>query len=176
MESEPKQPLTNKEKYETKRQEKLKVQASVEKQQSFKKVVTIGFVVIILLVLVGGGVWYIATRPPTPEGEIISKNGLHWHAELTIYVKGEKQDIPANIGIGAIHKPVHTHDEKDTIHMEFKGLVRRQDLAFGEFFKNWGKDMRSFGENMKMTVNELESTEYENYIMQDKDKIELYYE
>jgi topoisomerase-4 subunit A len=36
--------------------------------------------------------------------------------------------------------------------------------------------IQSFGTNMKMTVNEEENTEYENYIMQDKDKIEIRYE
>lgn len=33
--------------------------------------------------------------------------------------------------------------------------------------------MRLFGENMKMTVNGEENTEYENYIMRDKNNIEL---
>ena len=36
--------------------------------------------------------------------------------------------------------------------------------------------MWSFGTNVKMTVNGKENTEYENYAMQDKDKIELRYE
>ena len=36
--------------------------------------------------------------------------------------------------------------------------------------------MLSFGANMKMTVNGKENTEYENYIMRDKDKIELRFE
>ena len=33
--------------------------------------------------------------------------------------------------------------------------------------------MRSFGTDMKMTVNGEENTEYDNYVMRDKDKIEL---
>ena len=35
------------------------------------------------------------------------------------------------------------------------------------------QDIHSFGANMKMTVNGKENTEYENYVMRDKDKIEL---
>jgi len=44
------------------------------------------------------------------------------------------------------------------------------------FFRNWGKDMRSFGANMRMTVNGVENTEFENYMMRDGDKIELRYD
>src|SRR3989344_5002745 len=59
------------------------------------------------------------------------------------------------------------------IHLEFQGLTRKQDIILCQFFKNWGKDMRSFGANIKMVVNGKENTEYENYVMRDKDKIEL---
>jgi len=112
------------------------------------------------------------------NSDIISRNGIHWHPELSIYVKGEKQEIPANIGIGFIHQPIHTHDdsEKGILHMEFEGLVRKQETTFGQFLKNWGKDINSFGDIIKMTVNGVENNEHENYLMQDKDKIELFYE
>jgi len=112
------------------------------------------------------------------NSDIISRNGIHWHPELSIYVKGEKQEIPANIGIGSIHQPIHTHDdsEKGILHMEFEGLVRKQETTFGQFLKNWGKDINSFGDIIKMTVNGVENNEHENYLMQDKDKIELFYE
>lgn len=178
MESELKQQPTNKERYEAKRQEKLRTQASVANRQRLRKIVIWGFAGILSLALIGGGIWYIVTRPPIPEENIVSRNGFHWHPELTIYVKGQKQEIPENIGIGAVHKPIHTHDDSDkgVVHMEFEGLVKNQDATLGQFFKNWGKDMRSFGQDMKMIVNGQENTEYENYLMKDKDKIELYYE
>src|SRR3989344_4887164 len=175
MESKPKQ-LTNQEKYEAKRQEKLRVQVLAAKKQRFKKTVAWVLGCTIVILGIGGLIWYIATRFPTPESDIISRNGFHWHPELTIYVKGEKQEIPENIGIGAVHQPIHTHDDAPLLHMEFQGLVRKQDATLGQFFKNWGKDMRSFGTNMNMTVNGEENTEYENYIMHDKDNIELRYE
>lgn len=124
-------------------------------------------------------VWLVASQPKTPEGDIISRSGFHWHPELAIYVKGEKQEIPANIGIGSVHQPIHTHiddNKQGVIHLEFQGLARKQDVELGQFFKNWDKDMRSFGTSMKMTVNGKENTEYENYVMQDKDKIELHFD
>ncbi len=118
--------------------------------------------------------WLCRSLKPLNQ-EIVSRSGLHWHSELVIYVKGEKQEIPENIGIGAIHQPIHTHDDSDQgiIHMEFQGLVGKQNIMLGQFFKNWDKNMRSFGANMKMTVNGKKNTEYENYVMRDNDKIEL---
>ena len=154
--------------------EKDQRRLSAQRKNSITKAVWI----IVAIVVVGGIVWLIASQPKTPESDIFSRSGFHWHPELTIYVKGEKQEIPVNIGLGAVHQPVHTHDDSDKgiIHLEFQGLVRKQDIMLGQFFKNWGKDIRSFGTNIKMTVNGEENTEYENYVMRDKDKIELHYE
>lgn len=173
--------LSNKDRYEQKHQEKMQAQEKALKKQFFKKIALWILGGGLVVALVGGIIWYIATIPPVPESDIVSKNGFHWHPELTIYVKGVKQEIPASIGLpagmDAAHKPIHTHDDSDQgiIHMEFQGRVLKQNTTLGQFFKNWGKDMRSFGSNMKMTVNGQENTEYENYIMKDKDKIELRY-
>ena len=163
-----------KQKEESKKQEQRKEVLS----ETPKKIVLWGLGGGLIVAVIGGLIWFAALQPPIPESDIVSQSSLHWHPELTIYVKGEKQEIPANIGIGAVHQPVHTHDDSDKgiIHLEFQGLTRKQDIMLGQFFKNWGKDIRSFGANMKMTVNGEENTEYENYVMRDKDKIELHYE
>lgn len=164
--------------YELKREQKLAEQRHRGKNQAIKRLLKISAVIALVGGSIGLLVWYVASRPPIPESDIISKNSIHWHPELFIYVNGEKQEIPANIGLGAVHQPIHTHDDnkEGIIHLEFPGLVRQNDIRLGQFFKNWGKDIRSFGANMKMTVNGEENTEYENYLMQDKDKIELRYE
>lgn len=172
---EPQIPLTKKERKELKRQEKIETKESLIQKIRIGKIIrwtawsTLGVAVI------GSLVWLVASQSKTLESDIVSRNGFHWHPELAIYVKGEKQEIPANIGIGAIHQPIHTHDDsgQGIIHMEFQGLIRKQDIALGQFFKNWSKDMRSFGANMQMTVNGKENIEYESYIMGDKDKVEL---
>ena len=129
----------------------------------------------VIILLLAGGVWWSKSLQSS-DPNVISTRGLHWHPTLEIYVKGEKLEIPENIGIGAVHQPMHTHDDLPAIHLEFGGLVREKELMLGQFFKNWGKDMYSFGTNMRMIVNGKENTEYENYIMQDGDKIELRYE
>ncbi len=137
--------------------------------------ITIGASALLLLGLVAlSG----STQSPaaTESSDIVSTRGLHWHPQLTIYVKGEKVDIPQNVGLGAVHQPMHTHEDLPLIHLEFPSVVRKQDLTLGQFFKIWGKDMRSFGTDMKMMVNGKENTEFENYRMSDGDKIELRYE
>ena len=178
METQTEQQLTKKERKEFRRQEKLETQetAIVERRKRHTINWAIGISAVILPI--GGLIWYSATRPPIPESDIVSRDAFHWHPELAIYVKGVKQEIPENIGLGAVHQPIHTHDDsgQGIVHMEFQGLVQKQNATLGQFFKNWGKDMRSFGANMKMTVNGEENTEYENYIMRDKDKIELYFD
>lgn len=170
--------LTKKEQYDLKRQKELVAKETTTRKKRIKKIVLWSAIGGLAIAIIGGLIWYVATRPLIPESDIISRTGFHWHPELTIYVKGERQEIPPNIGIGSVHQSIHTHDDSSqgVIHMEFQGLVRKQDTTLGKFFKSWGKDMRSFGTNIKMTINEQENSEYENYVMQDKDKIELRYE
>jgi len=170
--------LTKKERKELEYQEKLEAKESFAQKRRVKKIASWGAGGLIIA-LIGGFVWYIATRPPIPESDIVSRTGFHWHPELAIYVKGERQEIPPNIGLGAVHQPIHTHADDSNqgiVHMEFQGMARKQDVTLGRFFKNWNKDMHSFGANMKMTVNGEENVKYENYVMRDKDKIELRYE
>lgn len=171
-------PLTKKERKELKHQEKLGAKEKSERKRRWKKITSWSLGSGTIVALIGGLVWYVATRPPIPESDIVSRSAFHWHPELTIYVKGEKQEIPENIGIGAVHQPIHTHDDsgQGVVHMEFQGMARKQDITLGQFFKNWGKDIRTFGANMRMIVNGEENAEYENYVMKDKDRIELRYE
>jgi len=112
----------------------------------------------------------------TGDSGVLSTNGLHWHPELAIYVKGVKQEIPNGLGLVGTHKPIHTHDDVPIVHLEYPARVTRDDTRLGTFFKVWGKDFREFGQTVAMTVNGEPSTAYENYEMKDKDKIELRYE
>lgn len=132
----------------------------------------------IVVFLIGFGIFLQQKEAGSATGDtnFISKTGLHWHADLSIIVKGKPVAIPSEIGIGATHNPIHTHEDPGVIHMEFPALVYKEDLLLGKFFKVWGKDMRSFGANMKMTVNGAENTEFENYQMKDKDKIVINFE
>ncbi len=149
-----------------------------------KNLLLFGGVVVVLLV--GVSLWSSSWQSDDPG--MISRDGIHWHPQLEIFVDGEKVDIPANIGVGLQYvglptfdsgmrmTAIHTHDDTPAIHLEFPGRVREGDLTFGNFFRIWGKDMRSFGENMRMTVNGAPNTEFERHIMRDNDIIELHYD
>jgi hypothetical protein len=144
---------------------------------------------IIVIVLLGGSIWW--SRSLQKNGpEVISRNGIHWHPILEIYVKGEKLVIPPNMGIGTqyVSKPtydpsmrmtaIHTHDDADKgiIHFEFSGVVRKEDIKLSKFFDIWNKDINTFGSNVSMKVNGEFNTQLEDYEMKDGDKIELRYE
>jgi hypothetical protein len=171
--------LTKKERRALKKAQKIEAAELRMNKERHKKSMT-WVMIISVLILISVGLYFIvkSNQSKNEDNPIISRNGIHWHSELAIYVKGEKQSLPANIGIGAVHQPVHTHDDSDkgVVHLEFQGTVRERDATLGQFFKNWNKDMKSFGSNMRMTVNGKDSFDFENYIMQDEDKIELFYD
>lgn len=150
-----------------------------------KNIFIIGGIAILLLV---GGVWWSKSLQES-DPNVISTRGVHWHPQIEIYVQGEKQEIPANIGIGMQYAStptfdqnmrmtaMHTHEPDGTIHLEFPARVMREDTKLKNFFAIWGKDMMSdFGTLAKMTVNGEENAELGEYEMKDGDKIELRYE
>jgi len=105
----------------------------------------------------------------------------HIHQELEIIIDGEKQSIPANIGIvPGVMRPIHTHDSSGEIHVE--GPCTR-DFTLGEFFDVWGKEFDSTRifdkttENgtLKLYVNGQESTEFRNLILIEGINIKIEY-
>ena len=135
------------------------------------------------IIILGIATWFFLGKTSAPDSEIISRSGLHWHAELNINILGEVQDVPAGIGLEKIpHNSIHTHDRDGVIHMEFSGSVREDDIRLARVFEIWEK---SFSKDcifdkctgpdgrMKMFVNGKENLEFGNYIMQDEDKVEI---
>lgn len=91
---------------------------------------------LILIIIIGAvGLWFYISRFSTPESGIISRQGIHWHANLTIKINGEIQEIPENVGMVFQEMPIHTHAKDGVIHLEFTGLVRKDDIKLGRFFK-----------------------------------------
>lgn len=149
----------------------------------------VGGIAVLTVVILVGGVFFLSrgSGSSIPKDQVVTQTGLHWHPKLTIYIKGKKQEIPSNVGIGAIHQPIHTHeDAKDgVLHMEMKGVVSKEDTKLGNFFRIWGKAFNSTqildkknGEEgkVKMTVGGKENKAFENYLMKDGDNIEIRYE
>lgn len=140
-------------------------------------------IILILGILILG--WFLVSKISAPDSEIVARNGIHWHPEVSIKILGQKIEISANIGLGLTERPIHTHDNMGVIHLEFSGLVRKDDVRFGKFFEIWGKTFnkdcifdRCSGPDgkLKMLVNGKENSEFDNYIMQDGDKIEIIFE
>lgn len=178
-------PLQQPNTYEVRRERKLEEKAGAARKRLLKHIAKIALVILAIGGSVGVLVWYAASRPPIPEEEIISRRGIHWHPELAILIKEEKQEISANIGIGGVHQPIHTHDTSGTLHLEIQGFVTKQDTILGRFFKIWGKQFNSNciiefcnGPDgiVKLFVNGQENGEFENYPMKDGDKIEIRYQ
>jgi len=71
------------------------------------------------------------------------------------------------------------------IHLEFGGVVHEDDIRLGKFFELWGKEFNSEQifeskvddkHRMMMIVNGEENTEFENYLLQEEDKLEIRYQ
>lgn len=106
---------------------------------------------------------------------------LHIHADLEILIDGNKEFIPANIGVSQnVMRPIHTHDSSGEVHIE--GPCKRE-WTLGEFFEVWNKEFSSqriFEKTIEngeltMTVNGIPNTDFENYILKDGDKIVIEY-
>lgn len=153
-----------------------------------KKVIIIGAIVTILML---GGAIFLLTKSENinvPEDQIVARQGLHWHPKVTVTIKGEKQEIPANLGLGPVHSKTHTHDtdnKEGVVHLEAQGVVTKDDTKISNFFRVWGKEFNSnkiFDKTsgpegtVKMIVNGQENKEFENYLMKDGDNIEVKYE
>lgn len=62
---------------------------------------------------------------------------MHTHTNLSIIINGEKQYLPANIGITEQGmRIIHTHDDSGQLHVE-SPYIRIYTL--GDFFTIWGK-------------------------------------
>jgi hypothetical protein len=67
-----------------------------------------------------------------------SDSVYHVHAQLSVYVDGKKQTVPAQIGIDSQHQllaSLHTHDTSGVIHQE---AVQPYPFKLGQFFDVWG--------------------------------------
>ena len=177
--------LSKKERKELKRQQKEGERAVEGRKRTLKKLGGYGAIAVAVGAGIAGLWWYASGVPDTSPEDIISKNGIHWHPHLAIVIDGTKQEIPANIGIGITHNPIHTHDATGEIHLEFEGLVKKSDITLGTFVEVWGKTFNAScifdacagnGKTVRMTVNGKENTEFENYVMRDKDEIEIRFE
>lgn len=151
------------------------------------------FVIIFVIVLAGIGVlgYRNFIKPATSTDDAVPcinpalpiPPELHIHPFLTIVISGEKITIPANIGIERFgcERALHTHDKTGELHIEPNFA---KDFTLGDFFGLWGKpfsatqilDKTAHAEHeIVMTVDGEPSTEFENLILKDGQKIVIEY-
>lgn len=97
----------------------------------------------------------------------------HIHAQLTVSINGEPQNIPANVGVNAnCMAEVHTHDASGKIHVETTDTTIDQTLA--DFFAVWDKPLERDGYSRTLLVNG--EVHEGTYVFSDGDVLELRYE
>ncbi|MES2994678.1 MAG: hypothetical protein V4681_01430 [Patescibacteria group bacterium] len=151
---------------------------------------TIGLIILILV-----GVWFASastrggmkTDRTTREVALTCTTDMatefHIHPVLTIYINGEQQLIPANVGIKAgCMMALHTHTPDGILHVE---SPEKRDFTLADFFAVWEKPFSSTQifehvaddtHRVRMTVNGTEVSTFENTVLVDHDQIAIYYE
>lgn len=146
---------------------------------------------VILIVVLGLAVWGVyALLQKDKEADTgltfePPKGAIHWHPKLKIIIDGKVQVIPANVGLGAVHQPMHTHEEdaaEGVIHMEIDRPTKK-NVILGYFFEAWKKkfnkdcifDYCADKGALNMLANGKESLDFEKYYMRDKDNIVIEY-
>ena len=175
-------------KKERRRAEKEAQRNAQIKEQKRKANKKLFIIILVIGVVVGGGYFYFSNAEfeQIDESQIISRSGIHWHPDLSIYINGIPQTIPANLGMaGRRRATMHTHDITGEIHVEPSGLVTIDSITIGKFFEIWKKEFSSQcildscngpDGQVKMVVNGQENFEFENYSMNDRDRIEIRFE
>ena len=120
-----------------------------------------------------------------------SELARHDHATLRIYIDGEEEEIPSPIGINTgVCKPpgpnmhvVHIHDNQpNRLHIEANEPI---DIPLGVFFDIWDVHFNETGifdyrvnetHSIRMTVDGVESTEFDELLLLDGQSIAIFYE
>jgi len=137
---------------------------------------------------------YNSSNDPDPiSQDCLNHDGLarHDHATLQIFINGEQEVIPANVGImtdicnkdGEEMHAVHTHDSSGKLHIESNEDI---DIPIGVFFDIWGHHFDETGifeyrvnstHELVMTVGGQEINDYDDYLLiNTSDIIEIRYQ
>jgi hypothetical protein len=118
------------------------------------------------LILVVANLWD-STQPIEEDNRILevclqshSENMLHYHATLSIVIRGENQVIPTDSGvIPGCMRGIHTHDDTGKLHIE---TPEAMEARLEHFFQIWEQPLTSTqlldatvgdGESISLSVN-----------------------
>ena len=134
-----------------------------------------------------------SNNPDPISQDCLDHNGLarHDHATLQIFINGEQESVPGNVGImtdicnkeGEEMHAVHTHDSSGRLHIESNEDI---DIPIGVFFDIWGHHFDETGifdyrvnstHELIMTVGGQVINEYDDYLLiNTSDIIEIRYQ
>ncbi len=140
-----------------------------------------------------GGSYNTSNNPDPISQDCLDHDGLarHDHATLQIFINGQQEVIPANVGImtdicnkdGEEMHAVHTHDSSGRLHIESNEDI---DIPIGVFFDIWGHHFDETGifeyrvnstHELIMTVGGQEIDKYDDYLLiNTSDIIEIRYQ
>jgi hypothetical protein len=131
------------------------------------------------------GLLWVGARADDPNNKLVARDGVHYHAKLSVVVNGEEQEIPSGIGlIAGMEHPhqMHTHEKDSIVHVEIPGRVYEHDMRLVNFFKVWGKDLSTSTvlgvvptstQKIFMTVNGKDEPLLGDYQIKDEDDIKV---
>jgi len=109
-----------------------------------------------------------------------SQNMMHYHATLSIVIRGESQMIPAETGvIPGCMRGIHTHDDTGKLHIE---TPEAMEARLEHFFQIWEQTFTSTqlldatigeGESISLTVDGELVDDPRNHILEDGQELVL---
>lgn len=125
-------------------------------------------------------------KPASDINKILSecmteKSPIHYHITLKITYLGTPMKLPNNIGVeDGCMKPIDTHDgSSEQIHIHY---TRKYPFTIGNFFSVWGlifnenqlgPTIASERRQIKMKVNGVPNADFEDYVMENGDLVEI---
>jgi hypothetical protein len=145
--------------------------------------------IIIIVVVVGLGVLFALPRLTSSDSKLVrtwEKEGIeclnlghqnvtqHFHPRLEIFIDGEQEFIPANVGVvQSCMAEVHTHDTSGQIHAE--SVLAKKEFKLANFFTVYNQSIKRDGYTVSMMVNGEENAVLDDLILQEGQHIILTY-
>lgn len=142
------------------------------------------WIVVIVVILIGlmmwgrtasedaAGHWEDTDVLCLPSGH--ANVAYHIHPTLDIFVDGEVESVPANIGVNTeCMAEIHTHDATGKIHIETTSAER--NITLGDFFAVWDENLEREGFETEVTVNGEPLSDLLDFVPQDLDAIVIKY-
>jgi hypothetical protein len=156
---------TRAEKKELARQQREEIRRQMRRAQRLRQLLWItgaaAAIAVAVFLITGGD--DTTTRPDTLPGELTTEapwpanadqaaaraeaiglpaegSAMHEHADIQVFVHGERETIPVDVGVADTGESLHTHTDDGVVHIESSQV---REFTLGEFFDVWGVRLSS---------------------------------